>query len=193
MRRIALAALFVVLPLNAALAHTGVGPTAGFAHGLVHPFSGLDHLLAMTLVGMLGVQIGGRAIWALPLTFVGMMVVGGVLGMTGIAILFVEAGIALSVLVLGAAVAFAWKPPVAAAIGAAALFALFHGHAHGAEMPASASGLSYSLGFIAATAALHGLGVALGLGVRRLHHGGMALRMAGAASAMAGVALLLGS
>ena len=187
-----IAALIFLLP-SAALAHVGVGPTTGFANGFVHPLSGLDHVLAMTLVGLLAVQIGGRAVLALPAAFIGMMIVGGVLGMAHYPMLFVEAGIALSVLVLGLSVTFSWKPPVAAAVAMTATFALFHGHAHGSEMPLSASGFTYGVGFVVATALLHAAGLALGFVSRTGRIGVFAVRLAGAASSLIGAAFLIAS
>lgn len=156
---LALAAAFVPA---VAQAHVGAGATHGFAHGLAHPVGGLDHVLAMTLVGVLAFQMGGRAIWMVPAAFVGVMMLGGALGAAGVDLPFVETGIALSVVVLGAMVAFRAKASAAAAATIVGLFAVFHGHAHGAEMPATGSGLSYGAGFVLATIGLHGAGVALG-------------------------------
>ena len=151
-RFLQLAILAAFLAPTAALAHTGVGDTSGFMHGFTHPLGGLDHQLAMILVGIFAYQLGGRALWLVPLTFVGIMALGGFLGIAGIPVPFIEIGIALSVIVLGAIVAFGVKVPVAAAMGIVGLFAIFHGHAHGSEMPMDASGLEYGLGFMLATA-----------------------------------------
>ena len=129
--QLAIFALF--LAPTAALAHVGVGDTSGFAHGFMHPLSGLDHQLAMILVGVFAYQLGGRALWLVPLTFVSIMALGGFLGVAGIPVPFVEIGIALSVIVLGAVVAFGVKAPLAVAMGAVGLFAIFHGHAHGSK------------------------------------------------------------
>jgi urease accessory protein len=177
-----------------ALAHTGHGDAAGFLHGFEHPVGGLDHVLAMVLVGMLAFQLGGRALLALPLSFVAVMAVGGALGIAGIEVPFVETGIALSIVVLGLAVAFRAKAPLFAAMALVGLFAVFHGHAHGAEMPADASGLAYGVGFMLATALLHaaGLGVGFALARASIAAGGAVLRLAGAASAVLGVAILTG-
>ncbi len=153
--RLVLAAVTALLP-TAAFAHTGIGATTGFGHGFVHPLTGIDHVLAMTAVGMFAWQLGGRALWLVPATFVGLMAAGGALGVAGVGVPFVEAGIALSVVVLGAIVALGIRSPVAVAMGIVGLFAIFHGHAHGAEMPENAGGLTYALGFMLATAALHG-------------------------------------
>ena len=140
-RRLALAALTLLITAAAAEAHTGVGSTMGFTHGFGHPFSGLDHILAMVAVGLFAANLGGRALWLVPLSFVAMMAVGGALGVAGIDMPFVEIGIAASVIVLGLAVAMQWNLPVAGAMALVGFFALFHGHAHGAEMPVDASGL----------------------------------------------------
>lgn len=155
-------AMGVVLATPAvAHAHTGLGDAAGFAHGVLHPWTGLDHLCAMIAVGLWAAQCGGKAVWVVPLTFLGVMTFGGALGMTGVALPGVEPGIAASVLVLGVLIAAAVQLPLVATASLVALFALFHGHAHGAEMPATASGLAYALGFLAATASLLALGVGL--------------------------------
>ena len=124
-----------LLSATAAQAHTGVGATTGFTHGFLHPVSGLDHVLVMVAVGLFAVHLGGRALWLVPLSFVSMMVVGGIVGMAGFGLPFVEIGIALSVIVLGAAVAFSLHLPTVAAMGLVGLFAISHGHAHGMEMP----------------------------------------------------------
>src|SRR5918994_3680530 len=150
---------------TAALAHTGIGAAGGFAHGFWHPIGGLDHVLAMVAVGAFAVCLGGRALWLVPSAFVAMMAVGGFAGMEGIQLPLVETGIALSVVVLGLAVAFQWKLPVAAASALVGLFAIFPGHAHGSEMPVDASGLGYAAGFMLATASLHVAGIGLGLTV----------------------------
>lgn len=178
---------------TAALAHTGIGAAGGFAHGFWHPIGGLDHVLAMVAVGAFAVRLGGRAVWLVPAAFVAMMAVGGLAGIERIQLPFVETGIALSVVVLGLAVAFQWKLPVAAASALVGLFAIFHGHAHGSEMPVDASGLSYALGFMLATVSLHVAGIGLGLAVGRIGaRSRLALQASGGAMALAGVALLSG-
>jgi urease accessory protein len=191
-RRLALAALAALVP-TAAMAHTGVGDVGGFAHGFWHPITGLDHVLAMVLVGMLAWQLGNRALWLVPATFVLVMAVGGALGVAGIAIPLVELGIALSIVVLGAAVALGIRAPVAVAMGIAGLFAIFHGHAHGAEMPVDASGLAYGMGFMIATALLHlgGLGLGFLIGAAGDRYG-LVMRSAGGLAAIAGLAILTG-
>lgn len=187
-----LAAGFLTLLPSMAFAHTGVGDAHGLAHGFLHPLTGLDHVLAMVAVGILAWQSGGRAVWAVPVTFVALMVVGGALGASGIDLPYVEIAIALSVVVLGAAVAFGVTLPLAGAMAIAGFFALFHGHAHGAEMPDDASGLAYGLGFVAATAALHLAGIGIGMGIARLgeRHGAVLVRASGAAIALGGVMLV---
>lgn len=163
-------ALLVMLPA-AALAHTGHGEVSGLQSGLVHPTSGLDHMLAMLAVGLLGVQLGGRMIWAMPLAFMSVMLAGGALAMAGVGMPGVEAGILLSVVVLGALLAAGRSLPQALSLAVAALFALFHGHAHGSEMPLAAGGLAYALGFLLSTAALHAAGAGLALGLSRAGRG----------------------
>jgi urease accessory protein len=178
---------------TAALAHTSIGAAGGFAHGFWHPIGGLDHVLAMVAVGAFAVRLGGRAVWLVPAAFLAMMAVGGLVGMEGIQLPFVETGIALSVTVLGLAVAFQWKLPVAAASALVGLFAIFHGHAHGSEMPVDASGVAYAVGFMLATASLHVAGIGLGLAVGRIGpRSKVALQASGGAMALAGVALLSG-
>ncbi|MCC0807116.1 HupE/UreJ family protein [Methylobacterium sp. W2] len=187
--------LALSLMAGPALAHTGQGDASGLTHGFLHPLTGLDHMLAMVAVGLLAAQVGGRAILLVPLSFIGMMVLGGALGAAGVALPHVETAIALSVAVLGAAVALRLTMPVAAAMALVGIFAVFHGHAHGSEMPEAASGLAYGAGFVAATALLHAAGLALGLGMGRLGEGNgrPALRVAGAAFAAAGLGLLAGA
>ncbi|MET3355660.1 HupE/UreJ family protein [Xanthobacter autotrophicus] len=186
-------AAFSVLP-QLAFAHTGVGATHGFDAGFAHPMGGLDHLLAMVTVGIFAYQLGGRAIWAVPVTFIALMAVGGALGISGIDVPFVELGIGLSVVVLGAAVALGVKAPLAMAMGLVGFFAIFHGHAHGAEMPEDASGLAYGVGFMFATALLHVAGLGLGMAIGRFGetHGTRYVRGAGAAVALAGIGLVTG-
>jgi len=188
--RIAAIAAFVLVP-GVALAHPGHGD-AGFTHGFAHPLSGLDHVLAMLAVGLYAALLGGRALWLVPASFVAMMAVGGALGMAGIALPYTEAAIALSVIVLGLAVALRVSLPTLVAMALVGTFAVFHGHAHGAEMPQAASGYAFAAGFVLATALLHGVGIALGLAAAKLadHGGWRAAQLAGGAMALAGVALL---
>ena len=160
-RRIA-SAVAMLLP-TAAFAHTGIGPHthSAFGSGFVHPFLGADHLLAMLAVGLFAAMTGGRARWAYPASFVAAMILGGFLGFEGAALPVIEPTILASVVVLGAAIAFALRPPLALACGVIALFGMAHGYAHGLEAP-GLGGLAYAAGFVAATAALHGVGLALG-------------------------------
>jgi urease accessory protein len=190
----AAAALVATLLPTAAWAHVGVGSTHGFVHGFVHPVTGIDHVLAMVAVGVFAANLGGRALWAVPLTFVSVMAVGGALGVAGIAVPFVETGIAFSVIVLGLAVALRWQWPVAAAMALVGVFAIFHGHAHGAEMPVDASGLEYGVGFMLATALLHVVGIGLGQGIARFGrvYSPRVVQIGGAAMAVAGVGILTG-
>jgi urease accessory protein len=184
----------IALPTIAS-AHPGHDGTPGFIHGFLHPLGGLDHIIAMVAVGLFAARLGGRALWLVPASFVVTMAAAGVAGMAGFALPYVEAGIALSILVLGAAIALETTMPVAAAMGLVALFAVFHGHAHGTEMPETMSGLAYGAGFVAATAALHALG--LGLGHFNSRSGEMfgrrVLQVGGTAAALAGAALLAGA
>jgi urease accessory protein len=143
----------------------------------------------MIAVGLWAAQLGGRALWIVPLTFISVMAVGGAMGVAGVPMPFVEQGIAASVLILGLLIAAAVKLPVAAGATIIGLFALFHGHAHGAEMPVSASGLSYGIGFILATAMLHAMGIGLGIGVQRISTARI-VRFAGAAITACGVYIL---
>lgn len=193
-RFLQLAFLAAFLAPTAALAHTGVGHANGFVHGFMHPLGGLDHQLAMILVGVFAYQLGGRALWLVPLTFVGIMAFGGVLGVAGMPVPFIELGIALSVIVLGAIVALGVKVPVAVAMGVVGLFAIFHGHAHGSEMPMDASSLEYGLGFMLATASLHAVGIGIGLmvGMTTKWLGNNVYRVAGGLASVAGVGILLG-
>lgn len=139
---------------------------AGFASGFTHPLTGFDHLLAMVAVGLWAVQLGGRAVWTVPLTFVSVMTLGAVLGMSGMALPFVETGILASVLILGVLVAASLRLPLAVSTAVVGVFALAHGHAHGAEMPANASGFIYGVGFVGVTALLHLTGIGWGLAMK---------------------------
>ncbi|AWB23117.1 urease accessory protein [Methylobacterium currus] len=191
-RHAGLAAALLLLSSQAAFAHPGHGDAGGLVHGFAHPLSGADHLLAMVAVGLLAAARGGRALWAVPLAFLGMMAVGGALGAAGIALPFVEAGIGLSVVAFGLAAALGAGLPLAAALALVGAFAVFHGYAHGAEMPETASGLTYGIGFLAASGLLHLAGIGLGLAAGRVAQG-RALPFAGAAVAVAGVAVLAGT
>jgi urease accessory protein len=180
--------LVVLLP-DLAAAHTFKGET-GFVSGIFHPVLGFDHLLAMLSVGIVSAQIGGRSIWTVPLTFVTVMGLGGFLGMQNIPLPGVEYGIAASVLLLGLAVARGKAiNPFLAHLGVA-FFGVFHGHAHGAEMPAMASPLVFSMGFLLGTAAIHLTGVSVGLVARLIKNGPQTLRYFGAGIAGIGVYIL---
>jgi urease accessory protein len=147
-----------------ALAHPGHG--GGLAAGLTHPFTGLDHLLAMVAVGLWASQLERPAIWTLPVVFPAMMALGAALGTGGVTMPWIETGILLSVVVLGAAVALRVQAPLAVGTVIVAAFAVLHGYVHGAELPSGGSAWLYGIGFIAATLALHGIGIALGLAAR---------------------------
>jgi urease accessory protein len=184
-----------VLTLAAALwpalawAHTEQGRAEGFLAGLHHPVSGLDHALAMVSVGLWGAQLGAPAVWLLPVTFPIVMAFGGMIGLMGLPLPGVEVGVALSGILLGAAVLTEWRPPLWGAAAIVGSFAIFHGHAHGAELPAGASGLVYSIGFVVATGTLHVVGIGVGV-IHRWGWGRVALRLAGAFVASAGVFFL---
>ncbi len=167
-----------------AFAHPGHGGhTGSFTDGIAHPLFGLDHLLAMIAVGVWAYQLGGRAKWLVPASFVSIMVVAGAMGMAGVALPMVEGGIALSLLVIGLLIAFSVSvSPVAGGV-IVALFAVFHGYAHGAEMPAMASPWLYGAGFIIATAVLHAVGLLLAKCVDKK---GLIVRLAGVAVAATG-------
>lgn len=185
--------LFAMLAPVVAHAHPG-GHADGFAAGLAHPFLGLDHLLAMIAVGVWAAQLArtrrhAHALWALPLAFVGVMTLAAFLAVGGTALPAIESGVAASVLVLGLLIAARSRLALPAGLAVVALFAVFHGYAHGAEMPAAASLLTYGAGFALATAALHGVGIA---GAHGLAAHAAALRWVGAGIAAAGATLLAG-
>jgi len=179
---------FLLLP-SLAQAHPGHGTATGMAGGFAHPLTGLDHFCALVAVGLWAAQRGGRALWAVPLAFVSAMTFGAMAGMSGHTLPFAEQGIAASVLILGLLIAAARQLPLAASIVLVGTFALFHGYAHGAEMPASASGFTYGLGFMAATVGLHLFGMGLGLTARKLA-AEQTVRYAGVAVAMCGLYLV---
>jgi urease accessory protein len=191
MPRQLLPTLLALLAPTAALAHTGIGAHgAPFASGLLHPLLGPDHLLAMVAVGLFAAMAGGRAVWAFPASFVGAMLVGGFLGTRGAALPIVEPAILASVIVLGAAIAFALRPPLPLACAVIALFGLAHGYAHGLEGPAL-GGLAYAAGFVVATVALHAAGLALGVTAGRLDRPAVG-RALGGLACVAGAVLVLG-
>lgn len=163
MKRLVPIAALLMLAAGPAIAHVGHGSTASFAAGLGHPLGGLDHVTVMVLVGLWAGLKGGRALWVWPATFVGVMLIGGILGMEGVPLPFVEPAILASVVALALLVALAVDLPVSVGAGILALFALFHGHVHGTEVAGTLSGVEYMAGFALATAALHlaGIGYAL--------------------------------
>ena len=188
LRTISIAWLLALVALPA-LAHVQEGQAAGFLTGLAHPVSGLDHVLAMIAVGLWGAQLGAPALWLLPVTFPLVMAFGGLLGLLGIPLPGVEVGIALSALALGLAVATSWRPPLAVAALLVAVFAVFHGHAHGTELPEGQSGLAYSIGFVVATGLLHLAGIGIGV-IHRWPAGQRVLRALGAGVAIGGAYFL---
>ena len=195
MRRALLATALVLAP-SLAFAHPGLpGHTHDLATGFVHPFTGLDHVLAMVAVGLFAAQLGGRALWLVPGSFVAMMAAAGLTGMSGIPLPLTETGIALSVIALGGVIALRVSMPLAAAMAMVGFFAVFHGYAHGVETPDNASGFLFGLGFVAATALLHGVGIGLGLTIGRIQgaYGRNLVRVAGSLAAVFGVAMLAGA
>ena len=172
-------------------AHTGAGISGGFSSGFMHPILGWDHVIAMVAVGIWGAFLGGRAIWILPVTFPLVMAFGGAMGIAGIPLPSVETGIALSAIALGSMVAFAARPPIWVAALIVGIFAIFHGYAHGAELPNAVNPLAYSLGFVFSTGLLHLSGIALGLLVR-WPIGKIVVRAIGSMIALAGVGFLTG-
>ena len=173
-------------------AHEGVGGLAGgFFAGFRHPVLGWDHVIAMVAVGLWGAFLGMPAIWVLPVVFPLVMAFGGALGVMGVPLPGVEVGIALSAVLLGGMVAFAARPPLWVAAVLVASFAIFHGHAHGTELPQAANALAYSLGFVVATGLLHLSGIGFGL-LTRWPQGRVLVRVVGAGIAAAGAAFLFG-
>lgn len=192
--RIAAVAAALTAAAGPAFAHVGVDATGGLAHGFMHPISGLDHVLAMVSVGLFASRLGGRALWAVPAAFVGLMVVGGALGHVGAGLPYVEPVIALSVICMGALLALDIRLPVAAATALAGAFALFHGHAHGTEGAHLAGFAGYAIGFVAATMALHLTGIALGFGLGKtgMRVSRLGRSAAGLVGCIAGTMLLAG-
>jgi urease accessory protein len=181
-------AVLTVLFLSAssAFGHPLKGEATGFLSGFRHPISGIDHVLAMVAVGLWGAQLGTPAIWFLPVAFPLVMAVGGVLGLMGVPIPGVEYGIAASAILLGAAVMFEVRPPLVYAALLVGFFAIFHGHAHGAELPPGQDAMLYSIGFVIATGCLHAIGIGIGT-VHRWSWGQKFLRVAGAMVGLGGV------
>ena len=188
LRRAALLGVLLSWP-QAAFAHAQAREAVGFLTGFVHPISGLDHALAMVAVGLWGAQLGAPAVWVLPLAFPLVMAAGGTLALAGAPLPGAELGIATSGILLGAAVMLELRPPLVAAAALVGVFAVFHGHAHGAELPAGQSALLYSMGFVMATGCLHAAGIGMGL-LHRWSSGRTLLRVAGAAIAAGGLFFL---
>lgn len=194
MSRLALSVVAMLIATTAH-AHTGIGDTQGLAHGFAHPLGGIDHVLVTVAVGLFAAHLGGRALWLVPLSFVATMALGGVLGAAGAGLPLVEVGIALSVVILGIAVAARLRLPAVAAMGLVGCFALFHGQVHGVAVPDAVSGLAYGVGILLATGCLHVVGIGLGLAIGKAGaaFGDRVLRTAGGAMAVVGVAILAGS
>lgn len=182
MKKSTLALLIGLLLPSIVFAHEDV-QVGGFIPGFSHPILGFDHLLAMISVGILSAQMGGRAIWTVPATFVGLMLVGGVLGIQGVPLFSVELGIAFSVFALGIALAADKKLPPILAMIFVGIFAIFHGHAHGTEMPHLVKSELYALGFVAGTALIHVAGVLIGMFSHKMRSGPQLLRYLGASIA----------
>jgi urease accessory protein len=185
-----IAAVAILFP-DLALAHTG-GVSGGLASGLAHPILGPDHVVAMVAVGLWGAFLGQPAIWLLPVVFPAVMAFGALLGINGVPMPAVEMGIAASALALGAMVALALRPSLWGAAVLVGAFAIFHGHAHGAELPQAANPLAYGVGFVVATGLLHLFGIALGL-LARWPVGARAVRVGGGLIACAGLYFLTGA
>jgi urease accessory protein len=187
-----LAALAAIVVLNTpAFAHTAPGQAQGFITGFLHPLSGPDHILAMVAVGIWGSQLGRPAIWVLPVAFPLVMSFGGALGVRGVPLPGVEIGVAASALVLGIMIALSARPPLWIAAVIVGAFAIFHGHAHGTELPKAASPLTYALGFVLATGLLHVCGILIGL-INFWPSGARVLRVTGGFIAAIGAVLLMG-
>ena len=179
-------AILIALCPSSAYAHIQPGAAAGFVTGFIHPISGLDHVLAMVAVGLWGAQLGTPAIWVLPVAFPLVMALGGMLGLMGVPVPGIEYGIAASAILLGAAVLFEVRASIVVTALLVGVFAVFHGHAHGTELPPGESALLYSMGFVIATGCLHALGIGIGA-VHRWSWGQKLLRAAGAVVAIGGV------
>lgn len=186
-----MATLILVAVALPALAHTGEGITGGFMSGLLHPIFGWDHVVAMVAVGLWGGILGKPAIWILPIVFPLIMALGAALGVAGIEVPFIEAGIALSGVVLGLLIVFLVKMPLAAAAVIVGIFAIFHGHAHGTELPDAANPVAYAVGFVIATGFLHLIGIVFGM-LMASDAGKLAVRAGGAVIALVGAAFLTG-
>jgi urease accessory protein len=182
--------IFLILAPAAALAHPGHDGAGGLVHGFVHPVTGIDHVLAMIAVGVLAALYGGRALWLVPMSFLFVMAAAGAIGIAGIPVQIVEAGIGLSIVVLGLMIAFQTEPPTLVAMAIVGFFALFHGYAHGSEMPNGLAGLSFATGFLIATALLLSAGAGLGLLLQRRSLSRRLIQAGGGATALVGIAVL---
>jgi urease accessory protein len=189
--RLAGVAVVLCVLARAAQAHTETMAGGGFVRGFLHPFNGGDHLLAMVAVGIWGAVLGAPLLWLLPVTFPMLMVFGAVAALAGLTLPAIEPGIALSVLVLGGAIAAFWRAPLAAAVAVVAFFGFLHGFAHGRELPVAASPAAYATGFVLASGLLHGAGILIGT-VRAVPRGDLVLRLIGAGIAITGAWLLVG-
>lgn len=181
----------LALGADPALAHESAAHHGGFASGFLHPVLGWDHVVAMVAVGLLGAFLGGTAIWMLPVIFPLVMALGAAAGVTGMPLPGVEQGIAASAIVLGALIAAAMRPPLWVAGAVVGIFAVFHGHAHGTELPGTVNPFAYVVGFVLATGLLHLGGIALGL-LARWPAGTAAIRAGGAGISVLGLSFLLG-
>jgi urease accessory protein len=186
-RYLSLSAMFGAIMITAAAAHTGLGEVSGFVHGFAHPLGGLDHVLAMVAVGIFAAQLGGWALCLVPAAFIAALLLGAALGAAGMPLPMAQTGIALSVLGLGAGLVLQWRLSLAAAVAMIGFFAVFHGHAHGAEISLTASWLGHGIGFAVATALLHVLGIAIATSYSRTF-----VRLSGGGLALAGTAMLIG-
>jgi len=194
-RVIIIVAALMGLAAQPVAAHTGGVVASGLGAGMLHPLGGLDHILAMIAVGVLAFQSGGRALWGLPVAFVAMMVLGGLMGASGVTMALVEYGIVGSVVLLGVVIAWGRRMPYGMALALVGVLAVFHGHAHGTEMPLNANGFAYAAGFAVATAFLHAVGIGLSAVSRAStqRFAPVLLRSVGAAIAAAGVGLAVAS
>jgi urease accessory protein len=190
-RRIPLALAALAVTAAPAFAHLDPEEHGSFMAGVSHPLFGLDHILVMVAVGLWAAQIGGKALWGVPAAFVATMAIGFGLALAGVDLPFVEPAILASVVALGLLVAMAVKLDTTASAAIVAIFALFHGHAHGGEL-GSAGALEFGIGFVVATALLHVAGIGLGLSIARLSGGAIAARLLGAITALAGLVLAFG-
>lgn len=185
------AGVLVMATLSPAIAHTSGGVAGGFASGFMHPITGWDHVAAMVAVGLWGAFLGAPAIWLLPIIFPLVMAIGGGIGIMGVPVPGVEIGIAGSAIVLGLMVALGARPPLWVAAIIVGAFAIFHGHAHGTELPAATDAVAFAAGFVVGTGLLHLAGIALGL-TTKWEPGKIAVRATGGAIAVAGLAFLTG-